>query len=90
MTLVATASGLLSGNPARPVALHVEGLLFCLVVFLAVQVAWAAAMSTGPADDEQLPDPGRHVDRQVAAFRQPRPSATRRWPPDGPVEPRSR
>jgi hypothetical protein len=30
-------------------ALQVEGILFCLVVFLGTQVAWAAAMSTGRA-----------------------------------------
>jgi hypothetical protein len=90
MGLFAVAPGLLSGSSAQPGALNVEGLLFCLVVFLAVQVAWAAAMSTGPADDQQPPDPGRHADRQVAAFSQPRPSASRRWPPNGPMEPRSR
>jgi hypothetical protein len=30
-------------------ALQVEAILFCLVVFLGVQVAWAAAMSADPA-----------------------------------------
>jgi hypothetical protein len=63
MGLFAVAPGLLSGSSAQPGALNVEGLLFCLVVFLAVQVAWAAAMSTGPAGDQQPPEPARHADR---------------------------
>jgi hypothetical protein len=46
MTLVAVVPGILSGKHA----LQVEAVLFCLVVFLAAQIAWAAAMFTDPAD----------------------------------------
>jgi hypothetical protein len=57
-------------------ALQVEGILFCLVVFLGAQVAWAAAMSTGravktdagdgrsdhpSAPDDWRPVPGGHT-----------------------------
>jgi hypothetical protein len=49
MTVIAVTPSFLSGASTRLDALQVEAILFCLVVFLGAQVAWAAAMSTGPA-----------------------------------------
>lgn len=54
MTFIAVTPGLLSNSSGRLSALQVEAILFCLVVFLGAQVAWVAAMSTGPAA-EPLP-----------------------------------
>jgi hypothetical protein len=75
-------------------ALQGEGILFCLVVFLSTQVAWAAAMSMDPAaetgtgggrrDPPPLPEgwhsgPGGHI--------YPDPPAARRLPPHPPAGP---
>jgi cytochrome bd-type quinol oxidase subunit 2 len=57
MTFIAVAPGLLSNTSARLSALQVEAILFCLVIFLGAQVAWAAAMSPDPATETHAPDP---------------------------------
>jgi hypothetical protein len=48
MTFVAVTPGLLSGTSGTMSGLRLEAILFCLVVLLSAQVAWAAAMSTDP------------------------------------------
>lgn len=48
MTLIAITPGIMSGASATLSGLRVEAILFCLVVLLSAQVAWAAAMSTDP------------------------------------------
>ncbi len=49
MTFIALAPGLFSDTSAKLSALQVEAILSCLAIFLAAQVAWAAAMSSDPA-----------------------------------------
>jgi hypothetical protein len=61
MTLIAVVPGAISGGHA----LQVEAVLFCLVVFLAGQIAWAAAMFTDPADAARRQTEG--VDRRRLA-----------------------
>jgi uncharacterized membrane protein YphA (DoxX/SURF4 family) len=68
MTVIAVAPGLFSSASGKWSGLQAEAILFCLVIFLAVQVAWAAAMSTDPAvsDDHASPpsaDAHAHADR---------------------------
>jgi hypothetical protein len=46
MTFIAVTPGLLSNATGRLSALQIEAILFCLVIFLGAQVAWAAAMTT--------------------------------------------
>lgn len=77
-------------------ALQVEAILFCLVVFLSTQVAWAAAMSTDPAaktdagdgrrDHPPAPDGWRPG---VGSHTYPHPTAGR-LPPDLPAGPAPR
>jgi hypothetical protein len=57
ITLIAIAPGLLSNTYHKLSALQVEAILFCLVIFLGTQVAWAAAMSPDPATATDAPDP---------------------------------
>ena len=84
--------------PSGPVsALQAEGILFCLVVFLSTQVAWAAAMSMDPAaktdasdgrrDHPPAPD-GWHPGAGGPIY--PDPAARRRLPPDHPPGPAPR
>jgi hypothetical protein len=64
MTFIAIAAGLLSYSSAKLVALQAEAILFCLVIFLGAQVAWAAAMSTDPVGSPQ-PEPGRDAEHSA-------------------------
>jgi hypothetical protein len=57
MTFIAITPGLLSSSSHKLSALQVEAILFCLVIFLGAQVAWAAAMSPDPATQTKAPDP---------------------------------
>jgi hypothetical protein len=52
-------------------ALQAEGILFCLVVFLSTQVAWAAAMSMDPA-----------AGKDTGGGRHDHPPAPEGWRPD--------
>lgn len=75
MTFIAISPGLLSGSSNRLSPLQVEAILFCLVIFLGAQVAWAAAMAT----------PRRPMDRRGHARLESEPcsrSAWRRCPVD--------
>jgi hypothetical protein len=49
MTIIAMVPGVFSDASANLSALQVEAILFCIVIFLAAQIAWAAAMSADPA-----------------------------------------
>jgi cytochrome bd-type quinol oxidase subunit 2 len=57
MTFIALVPGLLSNSSHRLNALQVEAILFCLVIYLAAQVAWAAAMSPEGAANTPEPEP---------------------------------
>lgn len=57
MAFVAVTPGLLSSTSGTMSGLQLEAILFCLVVLLSAQVAWAAAMSTDPG---ARPQPRSH------------------------------
>jgi hypothetical protein len=75
ITFIAVTPGLLSSTSGKLSALQVEAILFCLVVFLAAQVAWAAAMSTT--------DPAQQAEQTSPATRNE--SGRPLSPPPGPV-----
>jgi hypothetical protein len=54
MAFVAVTPRLLSGTSGTMSGLQLEAILFCLVVLLSAQVAWAAAMSTDPDSGPRL------------------------------------
>jgi hypothetical protein len=55
MTIIAVIPDFLSNDKVN--ALNVEAILFCLVIFLGAQVAWAAAMPPDLEADAVEPDP---------------------------------
>lgn len=64
MTIIAVTPGFLLSNSSGTLgSLQVEGILFCLVVLLSAQVAWAGAMSIKePAEQAGQADPGTRAD----------------------------
>jgi hypothetical protein len=101
MTIIAITPWFLSDTSYKLGALQVEGILFCLVVFLGAQVAWAAAMSTDPTDPAKTDPSAAHRDRppspgggghgydpdRRAEAPVPWPPALRQLPPDRPAGP---
>jgi hypothetical protein len=55
MYALVTLIALIAPGTSKLSALQVEAILFCLVIALSVQVAWAAAMSEGSADPTAQP-----------------------------------
>jgi hypothetical protein len=90
MTFIAVTPGLLSNKSGKIAALQVEGILFCLVVFLSAQVAWAAAMSTvNPAEhpEQAAPVPGNPVPGNEPGRLPPPPPVPASGPTDAPTVP---
>ena len=84
MTIIAVTPGLLSSTSGKLSALQVEAILFCLVVFLSAQVAWAAAMDTANPAEQAAPVARNESTRPFSPPPGPVPGAVAR-PPDSPV-----
>jgi hypothetical protein len=61
ITAVAVDPSLVTGASKQLTGLQVEGIFFCLLVFISAQTAWAAAMSPEPPADEAIDAEEPHV-----------------------------
>jgi hypothetical protein len=69
ITVVAVDPKLVTGLGSKLTGLQVEGIFFCLLVFIGAQTAWAAAMSPEPPADEAAEEAEPHLHAPLSATR---------------------